>query len=169
MSFNGLLIASSVGLREQNNCCGGSVHECAAGLSFKCGTVEHAGSRSLGSLAGGMFRSMSTLEYPPRHLERRWARRYSFQADLEIEWGSAVLRGKTRDISANGMFIESSDTLWVGAGFTARLSLDRPVQMDCSVRRVEPGRGMAVSVTLSGEHHQQRFQELIASLNQPEA
>jgi len=27
------------------------------------------------------------------------------------------------------MFIESTDTLWVGAGFIARLALDRPVQM----------------------------------------
>jgi hypothetical protein len=63
-------------------------------------------------LAGGMFRSMSSEEQPPRHLERRWATRYSFRAELEIEWGSAVLRGKTRDISSNGMFIESSDTLW---------------------------------------------------------
>ena len=53
-------------------------------------------------------------------LERRWATRYSFRADLEIEWGSAVLAGKTRDISSNGMFIEADDTLWIGAGFTAR-------------------------------------------------
>jgi len=87
---------------------------------------------------------------------------------LEIEWGSAVLRGKTRDISANGMFIESADTLWVGAGFTARLALDRPVQMDCSVKRIEPGRGMAVSVTVSEEQHQRRYQDLIASLTRPE-
>jgi PilZ domain len=111
-----------------------------------------------------MFRLMASGEHPPRHLERRWATRYSFRAELEIEWGSAVLRGKTRDISSNGMFIESADTLWVGAGFTARLALDRPVQMDCSVKRVEPGKGMAVSVTLSGEQHQRRYQDLIASL-----
>lgn len=85
-----------------------------------------------------------------------------------MEWGSAVLRGNTRDISSNGMFIESTDTLWVGAGFTARLALDQPVKMDCSVRRVEPGRGMAVSVTVSEEQHQQRYQELITSLNRPQ-
>jgi hypothetical protein len=107
---------------------------------------------------------MTKVENPPRHLERRWAPRYSFRAELEIEWGSAVLRGKTRDISSNGMFIESGDTLWVGAGFTARLALDRPVQVDCSVKRIEPGRGMAVTVTASGEQHQQRYQDLIASL-----
>jgi hypothetical protein len=118
-------------------------------------------------LAGGRFRAMTSGEHPPRRLERRWAPRYSFRAELEIEWGSAVLRAKTRDISASGMFIESTDTLWVGAGFTARMALDhRPVQMDCSVKRVEPGRGMAVTVSVSGEQHK-RFQELIASLTHP--
>jgi hypothetical protein len=111
---------------------------------------------------------MNSGEHTPRHLERRWATRYSFRAELEIEWGSAVLRGKTRDISANGMFIESPDTLWVGAGFTARLALDRPVQMDCSVKRVEPGKGMAVTVTVSEEQHQRRYQDLIVSLTRPQ-
>jgi PilZ domain-containing protein len=112
---------------------------------------------------------MTSGEHPSRRLERRWAPRYSFSAELEIEWGSAVLRGKTRDISANGMFIESADTLWVGAGFTARLALDHPVQMDCSVKRVEPGLGMAVTVAVSGEPHQQRYQDLIDSLTRPRA
>jgi hypothetical protein len=112
---------------------------------------------------------MSTLEHPSRRLERRWAPRYSFRAELEIEWGSAVLRGKTRDISANGMFIESADTLWVGAGFTARLALDHPLQMDCSVKRIEPGRGMAVAVTVSEEQQVQRYHDLIASLSSPPA
>src|SRR5260221_8695403 len=111
-----------------------------------------------------MFRSMSSEEQPPRHLERRWATRYSFRAELEIEWGSAVLRGKTRDISSNGMFIESTDTLWVGAGFTARLAVDRPVQMDSSVKRGEPGRGMAVAVSVSREQHPPRYYDLIAAL-----
>jgi len=112
---------------------------------------------------------MSTLEHPSRRLERRWAPRYSFRAELEIEWGSALLRGKTRDISANGMFIESADTLWVGAGFTAHLALDNPLQMDCSVKRIEPGRGMAVAVTVSEEQQLQRYHDLIASLSSPPA
>src|SRR5258707_1638367 len=109
-----------------------------------------------------MSRSMSSEEQPPRHLERRWATRYSFRAELEIEWGSAVLRGKTRDISSNGMFIESTDTLWVGAGFTARLAVDRPGQMDCSVKRVEPGRGMAVRLSLARSEAHHRYTDLIA-------
>ncbi|MGH9675645.1 MAG: PilZ domain-containing protein [Candidatus Acidiferrum sp.] len=102
-----------------------------------------------------------------RRLERRWAPRYDFRADLEIEWGSAVLRANTRDISASGMFIESAETLWVGAGFTAKISLDHPVKLDCFVKRVEPGRGMGVSVTVSESRHQERYQQLLASLSGP--
>jgi hypothetical protein len=123
--------------------------------------------RSLGSLAGGFARSMGIGEHPARRLERRWAPRYDFRADLEIEWGSAVLRASTRDVSSNGMFIESADTLWVGAGFTARLSLEHPVKVDCFVKRVEPGRGMGVSVSVSESQHQERYQRLIASLSSP--
>jgi PilZ domain len=108
---------------------------------------------------------MGTGDHSSRRLERRWAPRYDFHAELEIEWGSALLRGKIRDISSNGMFIESPDPLWVGAGFSARLVLDRPVRIDCSVKRVEAGRGMGVSVTVAEEPHQQRFQDLLASLS----
>jgi len=108
---------------------------------------------------------MANSESTSRRLERRWAPRYVFRADLEIEWGSALLRGSTRDISANGMFIESADTLWVGAGFSARLGLGNPVKIDCSVKRVEPGRGMAVSVTLPEQGHQKQYQDLLASLS----
>jgi hypothetical protein len=108
---------------------------------------------------------MGAGDRPSRRLERRWAPRYSFRADLEIEWGSAVLRGSTRDISSNGMFIESADPLWVGAGFTARIALDQPVKLDCFVKRVEPGQGMGVVVSVSDEPHLQRYQQLLASLS----
>jgi hypothetical protein len=99
-----------------------------------------------------------------RSLERRWATRYSFRADLDIEWGSAILAGKTRDISASGMFIEADDTLWIGAGFTAQLNLSRPVRVHCSVKRVEPGLGMGVSVVVAESAHQKYYQELLDSL-----
>lgn len=107
---------------------------------------------------------MGSGDQTARRSERRWAPRYNFRADLEIEWGSAVLKASTRDISVNGMFIESADPLWVGAGFTAQLAIDRPVKVDCFVKRIEPGRGMGVSVTLSEKHHEQRYQDLLASL-----
>jgi hypothetical protein len=108
---------------------------------------------------------MGAGDRPSRRLERRWAPRYTFRAPLEIEWGSAVLRGSTRDISSNGMFIESTDPLWVGAGFTARIAIEQPVQIDCFVKRVEPGRGMGVIVNVPDQAQQQRFQDLLNSLS----
>ncbi|MBS1840740.1 MAG: PilZ domain-containing protein [Acidobacteria bacterium] len=100
-----------------------------------------------------------------RRFERRWAPRYAFHADLEIEWGSTVLRARTRDVSSNGMFIESADPLWVGAGFSAQLTLDRPVRINCSVKRVEPGRGMGVSISIAEDQNGERYQELINGLS----
>jgi PilZ domain len=123
-------------------------------------SVTHAGGSSF----------MGTVQPNVRRLERRWAPRYSFRAGLEIEWGSAVLRASTRDVSASGMFIESADPLWIGAGFSANLQLDRPVRVDCRVRRVVPGHGMGVSVSLTQEQ-QQTYQQLLSELSQsaPEA
>ena len=110
---------------------------------------------------------MGLGDYLSRRLERRWAPRYLFRASLEIEWGSAVLRGNTRDISSNGMFIEVPDTLWVGAGFTARLKLPQPVKLDCQVKRVEPGLGMGVSVALSENESHKAYRQLLSSLAPP--
>ena len=112
---------------------------------------------------------MSSGNQPSRRLERRWAPRYVFRAGLEIEWGSAVLRGNTRDISSNGMFIEVPDTLWIGAGFTARLHLPQPVKLDCQVKRVEPGHGMGVSVALAESESQKAYNDLLSSLTPPAA
>ena len=125
--------------------------------------------RSSVTQAGGTS-IMGTAETNARRLERRWAPRYSFRAGLEIEWGSAVLRASTRDVSASGMFIESADPLWIGAGFSANLQLDRPVRVDCRVRRVVPGHGMGVSVSVTQEQ-QQTYQQLLSELSQsaPEA
>lgn len=110
---------------------------------------------------------MGSGDPPARRLERRWAPRYSFRTSLEIEWGSAVLRGNTRDISSNGMFIEAPDTLWIGAGFTARLHLPQPVKLNCQVKRVEPGHGMGVSVALAESESQKAYSDLLSSLTPP--
>ena len=108
---------------------------------------------------------MGTGDQPSRRSERRWAPRYPFRADLEIEWGSTILRGSTRDISSSGMFIESVEPLWIGAGFTARLVLDQPLKLECFVKRIEPGRGMGVAVIASETQNQQRYRELVGSLS----
>ncbi|OLE85651.1 MAG: hypothetical protein AUG07_04140 [Acidobacteria bacterium 13_1_20CM_2_60_10] len=109
---------------------------------------------------------MGNGEQDSRQLERRRAARFPCRLDLEMEWGSAVLRGRIRDLSANGAFIELPDPLWIGAGFTARLELGGPVQIDCFVRRVEPGRGMGVSVNVARPENRERFQELVERLSQ---
>ena len=100
----------------------------------------------------------------PRGLDRRRFPRYQFPAHLEIEWGSAKLKARIRDISADGMFIESEDVLWVGAGFRACIPAERPVWLDCSVTRVEPGRGMGVSVAPAEDDSLREYHELLAKL-----
>jgi len=99
-----------------------------------------------------------------RHLERRRSPRYHYQAIVEIEWGSARLSARTRDISAGGMFIESEDILWVGAGFRAQLAVESPLWMECSVKRVEPGSGMGVTVELREDNSQRHYENLLAKL-----
>ena len=106
---------------------------------------------------------MSIEDAEARRTERRKAPRFRYQAPVEIEWGSARLRARTRDISASGMFLESEDVLWVGAGFRARLTMERPLYVDCSVKRVEPGRGMGVTVELQDDYNR-RFQDLLVRL-----
>ena len=109
---------------------------------------------------------MSTGDIVSRRADRRRAPRYAYQASLEIEWGSARLKARTRDISVGGMFIESEDVLWVGAGFRARLVTEKPVWLECSVKRVEPGMGMGVTVAHPEDQSIQHYQDLLAKLAQ---
>ena len=102
-----------------------------------------------------------------RRNEKRRAPRYRYQAALEIEWGSAWLKGRTRDISAGGMFIESEDVLWFGAGFRACLTSERSLWLDCSVKRVEPGYGMGVTIAHPENQSQQHFADLLSKLSSP--
>jgi hypothetical protein len=137
----------------------------ALGMTYSQHQTELDANPWLALLAGGFAKFiMDNGENLSRRLERRWAPRYSFRADLEIEWGSAVLTGKTRDISSNGMFIEAADTLWIGAGFMARLNVDPPMKVECSVKRVEPGLGMGVSMAVAESDHQKYYQDLLVSL-----
>ena len=110
------------------------------------------------------WRSTNTGEFKVSHPDLRRAPRYRYQARLEIEWGSARLRAHTRDISAGGMFIEAEDVLWVGAGFRARLATEKPCWLECSVKRVEPGLGMGVTVELREDQSQRHYRDLLAKL-----
>jgi len=107
---------------------------------------------------------MSAGEIASRRPDRRRAPRYQYRASLEIEWGSARLKARTRDISVSGMFIESEDVLWVGAGFRAHMAAERPIWLECSVKRVEPGLGMGVTVAHPEDHSIEPYQELLAKL-----
>ena len=107
---------------------------------------------------------MNTGESKVSHSEVRRAPRYRYEASLEIEWGSARLKAHTRDISAGGMFIEAEDVLWVGAGFRARLVTEKPCWLDCSVKRVEPGLGMGVTVEPREDQSQHQYRNLLAKL-----
>jgi hypothetical protein len=107
---------------------------------------------------------VNTRESQVSHSNRRRAPRYRYQASLEIEWGSARLKARTRDISAGGMFIEAEDALWVGAGFRACLAAEKPCWLECAVKRVEPGLGMGVTVELREDQSQRHYRDLLAEL-----
>ncbi len=98
--------------------------------------------------------------------ERRRSPRYPFEGVLRIEWGSLLLEGIVRDISAEGMLVEIADPLWLGASFAAELGLDTPLRVDCVVRRVEPGQGMGVALVVPEEADRVRLEALLAALAQ---
>jgi hypothetical protein len=96
--------------------------------------------------------------------ERRRETRFSFQAQIEIEWGSATIAGQAQDISVGGMFIIPSTSLWIGARFAANLLTDPPMKIECTVVRAEPGRGIGVRMTLVGEGGPDQLQRLLSGL-----
>ena len=55
-------------------------------------------------------------------LDRREYFRARYFADVEIEYGSSKLRARSTDISLGGMLLETTNPLWVGAEFQARVS-----------------------------------------------
>ena len=97
-------------------------------------------------------------------VERRRSPRYPLDLDLEVEWGSARLRGRSLDISAEGMKISVPDPLWVGASFLAVLALDPPVEIECVVRRVEPGHAMSVTFAVPREEGRVQVEGLLRTL-----
>jgi hypothetical protein len=94
----------------------------------------------------------------------RVAHRYRFYVDIEIDWGSQVLRGRVRDISRTGMFIETVDCLWINACFMGRLALDAPLLVECVVRRIEPHQGIGVTIAVLDMDAKPRFDALLRAL-----
>jgi PilZ domain len=105
---------------------------------------------------------------PPRdafaQTERRQFNRRRFIGTIEIEWGSSILTGLVRDIGPQGLFVELTPPLWVGATFLARLVVDPPLPLNCTVRRVEPGTGIAVTFECAEESGKAQLEKLLAQL-----
>lgn len=97
-------------------------------------------------------------------VERRQFIRRKFRGSIEIEWGSAVLTGVVRDIAPGGLFVEIAPPLWIGATFHARLNLHPAVPLDCTVVRVEPGQGCAVTFRVPDDAGSARMEKLLESL-----
>jgi hypothetical protein len=95
---------------------------------------------------------------------RRWQRK-KFSGNIEMEWGSALLRGVIRDIGPRGLFVEMTQPLWVGATFRARLVLDPELWLHCTVVRVEPGIGIAVLFEVAQEGGKAQLEMLLANLS----
>jgi hypothetical protein len=85
---------------------------------------------------------------------------------VELQWGFESLPALATDISMGGMFIATTNPLWIGASFTARLLLGEPVTLNCTVRRVLPGKGMGVLFTDVSPEQQSRLAELIQKISE---
>jgi hypothetical protein len=96
--------------------------------------------------------------------ERRLQIRYTFNAEIEIEWGSSTITGHARDISVGGLFIIPSESLWIGARFAANLMTEPPLKIECTVVRAEPGRGIGVRMSLLDISAAKQLQELLTNL-----
>jgi hypothetical protein len=103
------------------------------------------------------------VDAPPQ-TERRQFNRRKLMETLEIEWGSSTLTAMVRDIGPQGLFVELTPPLWVGATFLARLVLDPPLRLNCTVRRVEPGAGIAITFELPEESGKAQLERLLAQL-----
>jgi hypothetical protein len=100
----------------------------------------------------------------PADDERRRFYRKKFQATIGIDWGSATLTCSVRDIGACSLFVEMMPPLWLGAAFHARLLVNPVLELNCTVRRVEPTKGVAVSFELAEESGKAHLAALLASL-----
>jgi hypothetical protein len=80
--------------------------------------------------------------------------RLRFRSWIKIQSGSATLEASVSGISANGMFIETANPLCIGATFSAILMVDPPLQMYCTVGRIDPSRGMPVRVAFSTREYE---------------
>jgi len=111
-----------------------------------------------------MLRSLRD-EYSYPSVDRRKSARYEFSTAIEIEWCSMKYWGRVRNISRHGMFIELPDLPVLNAAFPASLALNKPLRVECVVRRVVPGQGIGVTVTLPSKESRMRYEALLQALS----
>lgn len=96
--------------------------------------------------------------------ERRKSLRYKFDGLVGIGLGDNMVNSHVRNMGRDGMFIEMPSPLSIGTVFTAQLALKAPVLIKCVVRRVEPGRGMGVSIVAPGTEGRKRLAAFLDTL-----
>jgi hypothetical protein len=109
---------------------------------------------------------MSPMPIPQEELFDRLRRsfaRYEFRVGAEVIWHKQRLQGQVRNISRGGAFIELEQPLPMNVSFCAFLALDTPLQLNCKVRRVVPGRGIGVTISVPASVRP-RFDGLILAL-----
>jgi hypothetical protein len=109
-------------------------------------------SSSLKDLQGS---AMHQTQRPPR---------VSYDAVVEIGWGSTIIHARVKDMSITGLFLEIAQPLWIGATFAAKMILQPPIQMTCKVIRIVPNRGMGVEITSMASEDSKRFSRLLNAL-----
>jgi hypothetical protein len=108
--------------------------------------------------------SIQPLNETVTRTERRQWQRRKFRGNIEIDWGSTVLDANVRDIGPQGLFVELTPPLWLGATFHARLMVNPVLLLDCTVARVDPARGIAVTFQVSAESGKAQLESLLLSL-----
>jgi hypothetical protein len=97
-------------------------------------------------------------------VRHQWHRRV-FRGKLEVERGSSILDGTVQDIGPRGLFVELTPPLWVGESFHAKLILNPVLMLDCTVVRVEPEIGMAVTFKVLEAKDNGQLQSLLVGLH----
>ena len=98
-----------------------------------------------------------------RRLHRQF-RRFKFQVNAEVVWQARQSWGRVTNVSRNGLFVEMAEPPSLGSRFTTRLALNVPLELDCLVRRVVPGRGIGVALSVPARS-KRRFEALLLALS----
>src|SRR5262249_31197409 len=89
--------------------------------------------------------------------------RHKFKVSAEIVCQSKSIPCRVTDISRGGMYIEVAHPPVVGSIFIVLLALNKPLRLNCVVRRVVPGSGVGVTFWV-GPQERKRFEALMLAL-----